>query len=214
MFRRAPWLLAAVLIAGMLPSAAHAERDEGRATATALRLILFGGDTPLLGGSSGGSAAIVGGGAQLGFPFGKSRRWMIAPGGTYGLGHNSDKQTSGGSSTTFSSDIHTISAFLDWLYGSDCCDESWYCGPGFYYSSTSITDKVTGGSDVKFNGIHSYGIQLTEGGGVPIGQMVLFGGATQRIGFTSFTDKGTITEEKLHSITHSIQFQGGLKVKL
>jgi hypothetical protein len=213
MFRRAPWLLAALLIVGMLPSAAHAE---GKETATALRFMFYGGTTPLLGSSGASGAGIIGGGAQLNFPFGKSHHWMIAPGGTYGLGHDSDTQISGGSTTKSSSNVHTYTGFLDALYYSDCCDDDdWYCGPGFYYSSTSITDKFTGSSDVKINGIHSYGIQLTEGGGVPMGQkLVLFGGATERIGFTKFDDKTSLSEEKLSAITHSLQFEGGLKVKM
>jgi|GEM_PF-5150048 len=215
MRRRAPWLVAALLIVGMLPSAAHAmqrETDETRA-ARALRILLFGGSTPLLNASGGSTdAAILGGGAQVNLPIGSGHRWSLAPGATFGRGHESNTQTSVGSTTESSVDIYTLAAFLDWMFDDDCCDDDWYCGPGIYYSDTWANDKFTGVPETKIKGIHSYGLQLTEGGGVHMNKtLVLFGGATQRIGFTSYDNKSSITEDKIHAITHAIQFEGGLK---
>src|SRR5690242_1803602 len=100
MRRRAPWLLAALLVVGMLPSAAHAMEGEKKQAARALRILLFGGNTPLLNPTGGSTAAaIIGGGAQLNLPVGSGHRWTLAPGATYGVGHQSSTVTSGGSST-------------------------------------------------------------------------------------------------------------------
>jgi hypothetical protein len=192
--------------------AAVAVAGPGKETKLSEFVSLYGGGAPSLSGTTNG---VLGLGYQLNIPMGQNHHWTASPGFEYGYGHYKDEHT-GTSPSTYESTTTSWGAMLDFLYFNDCCDDDdFYCGPGLFYSSTKFKDKQTGSADFTTDPFNTFGLQMTVGGGIPLGgpKLELTGSATQRLGMTSYDHKASGSEDKASGITYSTQFSGGLRVR-
>ena len=204
----------------LVVSAAVARAGEGRETRWSGTASLFGGNSPVLNPVAGptyGTTAqdLVGARYQLNVPVGRGHHWTASPGVSYGYGHYKNASTSGTSSSKIETTASMYEAMLDILYYNDCCDDDdFYCGPGLFYSSTRLKQMATGLKDSTSDPFNTFGVQMTVGGGIPIGtKFELTGGLTERLGMTSYDEKSTGFEDKLSAITFSTQLSGGLRVR-
>ncbi|MBI1797966.1 MAG: hypothetical protein HYR74_13070 [Candidatus Eisenbacteria bacterium] len=161
------------------------------------------------------SQAVIGLGYEMVGAMSKGSHWGWAIGGGYGIGGLKDESTSGSFSTTAQSTLTFYELRLGFDYYDDCCDEDWYCGPGFFYSSTNQTFKQTGNPDVKFDPVREYGFDPRIGGSMKLSDSLrLFGSTSMRIGYSSWDDKLTPgSESKLTGWRFDPTWRGGLSIK-
>jgi hypothetical protein len=207
-----PWTLA-LLVA----FAANAFAGDGKETRVSTTISLWGGNTPALDFLV-PMKDVVGARCQLHVPLGQGHHWTVSPGFGYGYGNWKDDQTNPPpniSPRTYQTTASYWDAMLDFLYYHGCCDdEDLYCGPGLFYSSLTLKEKDTGMRDVTYDPYRTFGVQITVGGGIPVGaKLELTGSITERAGITSFDRKMTFSEDKYSAITYSTQFSAGLRVR-
>jgi hypothetical protein len=156
---------------------------------------------------------IVGARYQLHVPMGQGRHWTLSP----GFGYSAPSAFTPALPSTYQTTASCWDAMLDFLYHGGCCDDyDFYCGPGVFYSSLTLEDKSTGMADATSDPYRTFGVQLSVGGGIPIGQKLeLTGCMVQRAGLSSFdrTNGFLGNDDKFPGITCSAQFGGGLRVR-
>jgi len=201
----------ALLVVMLAAFAAVALAGDGKEAKMSETISVWGGNTPVLGSSA---VDVAGLRYQFNVPIGQSHHWVAAPAVGYGYGRYKTDLTSSGTtaSTTYSRSMWD--AMLDFLYYNDCCDDDdFYCGPGFFYSSN--TPKVDPNpSNLTFDPFNTFGVQMTVGGGIPVGQkMEVVGSLSERFGMTMYDQKDTSGETKLSGTTYSTLFTGGVRIK-
>jgi hypothetical protein len=155
---------------------------------------------------------IVGLGYEMTGKWMSSPHWGWAASFDYGIGDLKETNTSGGISSTSELSLSSWSARFGWDYWDECCDEDWYCGPGFMYMSTSATDKSTGSPDQKINPLNVYGLDSRAGGAVKLfNNTRLFGSWDMLVGYGSYDQTQSGTETKLNGWFTATSMRGGLR---
>jgi hypothetical protein len=158
--------------------------------------------------------AVVGVGFTLNGKLGSSPHWDWNAGFDYGIGDFKGETTTGGVTNTSELSLTSWSARLGFDYWSDCCDEDWYCGPGFMYQSTVLTSKNTGSPDDKFDPIKVIGFDPHMGGSIRISPNAgLFGGMDMLLGYSSYDQTRSGTEDKFTGWVNSVGWRGGMRIK-
>jgi hypothetical protein len=187
MFRSIRLTVAALAAIACFATAAHAMRDESSKGAPrfGLSAYLFGHNAPVLGGTAPVTLGLIGLGLELNGGLGQGH-WGWAAGGGYGVGGFQDKVTGPSLSSTDEIDLTHYEIRVGFDYWDDCCDEYWYCGPGFVYESTTLTIKSTGQPEDKFKPYSVYGIDPRAGGAIKLGAtMQLYAEMSMLIGYGS-----------------------------
>ena len=153
------------------------------------------------------SRDLIGARYQVQVPIGQNHRWVVSPGMSFGYGHWKDEQTSPPPTFTSQTSASYWDAMLDLLYRHGCCDdEDFYCGPGLFYTSQTLTEKLSGAQDTKYDPYKTFGLQLTVGGGIPIGsRFEMTGSVMERAGTTSFHPKLAGGQEQKFSSWHWVR---------
>jgi hypothetical protein len=175
-------------------------------------IYFFGHNAPVSGGTAPAALGIIGLGYEMTGRLGAGH-WGWAVGGGYGIGGFKDKVTG---STTTSTDEISLTHYeirLGFDYWDDCCDEDWYCGPGFVYESTTLTIKQTGFPDDKLKPYSVYGFDPRAGGAIKLGSsnMRLFGQMSMLLGYGSYKQTGTLAELKQTGWFVEPSWRGGLR---
>lgn len=157
---------------------------------------------------------VVGLGYTMNGKLGASPHWDWNAGFGYGIGNFKSESITGGVSSTSEISLTSWEARLGFDYWSDCCDEDWYCGPGFIYQSTELTSKNTGSPDQKYKPVKVIGIDPHMGGVIRISPNAgLFGAMDMVLGYMSYDETRTGTEDKLNGWVNSVGWRGGLRLK-
>ena len=157
---------------------------------------------------------IVGVGYSMNGRLGGSPHWDWNASVDYGIGSMKSEATTGGVTTTDELALTSWAVRLGFDYWVDCCDEDWYCGPGFMYLSSSLTEKSTGNPDNKFDPFKIIGIDPHMGGAIRLSPNAsLFGGIDMLLGYGTYDQTTAGTEDKLTGWFNSVGWRGGLRLK-
>jgi hypothetical protein len=160
----------------------------------------------------GGKNGIVGLGYEMTGRWAGSPHWRWNASFGYGLGDWKAEATTGGVSSTQEFSYTSWEVRLGWDYWSDCCDQQWYCGPGFAYMSTKATEKETGAADFDIEPMKVYGFEPRVGGQMKVGtKMSVFGGTSMLIGYGSYDQTVGGDELKVTGWFTALSWRTGLR---
>jgi hypothetical protein len=200
------------LTLGAASSFAAGDMSSGKANGNGLNIFIYSRDVPVPLSPITLKQGIVGIGAEFSGAAGPHWAWNI--GGGYGTGDAKSEVTpSGGPTDKTELSLSEWEARLGLDYWSDCCDQDWYCGPGLIYLSSKLTEKVTGAPDVEFEPMKVFGLNPRVGGAMHMGKSSIFGGMDYVIGYGSFDQTITGTEEKITGWYTSVGWRGGVRIK-
>lgn len=206
-------LAAILLIAGVASAKGEMGGGGGAANGFAGGIFIFDRDTPQLGVSFPAKMGIVGLGYEMTGKLGASPHWGWNASFGYGIGDLKEETSSAGTSSTdeLSATHWEVRAGFD--YWSDCCDQDWYCGPGFVYTSTKVTAKTTGSPDFDYEPVKVIGFEPRVGGQMKLGtNMRLFGTLSQLVGYASYDQTVSGVEDKVNGWFTSTSWHGGLRL--
>lgn len=214
MHRLAVRFIAPLLVLASLGSPALAQRS--RASEGGMysgNLYLFNRDVPIPAALP-FQQSVVGIGYELDGRFGAGSRWGWGLTGYYGFGSWKEETSSGGASSSDELSLSHYGFRFGFDYTFDCCDDGFYCGPGFDFSSTKLTEKSTGSSDNELKPIYLYGLDARAGGAIPMGgRLRLFGETSEFMGYASYDETRAGIEEKLNGWYRNTTWRGGLKIR-
>jgi hypothetical protein len=158
------------------------------------------------------TAGIVGLGYEMTGRWGGSPHWGWTGSFGYGIGGVKQKQSDPTGSNTDELTLTHWEVRLGMDYWDDCCDQTWYCGPGLVYMSTGGTIQSTGSTDFDVDPIKTFGLDARAGGQLHLGRKArLFGGMSILAGRSSWdqTESGTKFEENAWVTTYA--YRGGIR---
>jgi hypothetical protein len=158
---------------------------------------------------------IVGAGYRLNLPI-KGSKWDYSASFEYGVGSMKNEFTNSSSSGTNKTTATHYAVLVGMDYLSDCCDDDgFYCGPGLYYSSTTLKFESTGDPSLKYDPLTTIGLEAHMGGAIPLGPKVrLFGENSNIIGMDSWKPSSSATSHsKITAWATYMSWKGGLRVK-
>ena len=204
-------VLAAVLGAA---TAAVAKQGDDASNRFAGAIYAFAADTPIPSvlASVSPTVGIIGLGYEMTGGWGGSPHWGWNGSFGYGIGGVKEKQSDPTGSVTDELKVSHWEVRLGLDYWGDCCDQTWYCGPGLVYMSTGGTIQSTGSPDFDLEPIKTFGLDARAGGQLHLGRKArLFGAMSILAGRSTWdqTDSGTTLEETAWVTTYS--YRGGLR---
>lgn len=174
-------------------------------------IFIFDRDTPIPSSIS-TKAGVVGLGYEMTGKWGTSPHWGWDASFGYGIGDLKIETSSATASTSDELSLSHWEVRVGWDYWSDCCDQDWYCGPGFIYTSTSGTEKRTATADLDLDPVKVIGFEPRVGGQMKVGNnMKVFGQLSQLVGHQSYDQTIAGEEDKITGWVTSTAWRGGVR---
>ncbi len=209
-------LIGLVVLAAVLGAVTAAVAKEGDDSSNRFAggIYYFAADTPIPSAlaSVSPTVGIIGLGYEMTGRWGGSPHWGWNGSFGYGIGGVKEKQSDPTGSITDELTFSHWEVRLGMDYWDDCCDQTWYCGPGLVYMSTGGTIQSTGSADFDLDPIKTFGLDARGGGQLHLGQKArLFGGMSILVGRSSWvqTESGTRFEENAWITAYA--YRGGIR---